>query len=315
MQHHRRRRWVKAQLRWLFEAGQRAGVDILPRHFYSQIPPIHVLRAEASWREPHTMVGVLGREIEPQLRFVRATAPPELVAAAETVHQEACEANGAEGYGPIEAIFLYAFIRTHRPVRVVQVGAGVSTAVMLRAAADAGYSPAICCIDPYPTNYLHARAAAGELELIEQPAQSVALKVLTELDAGSLLFVDSTHTVRPGSEVNRIVFEVLPRLRANVFVHFHDITFPFDHSPGILDQDLFFWSESTLVHAFLTGNRNVRMLVSMSMVHHAAAEQLATTFPSYRPERHQRGVATRLDGDGHFPSSLYLQTLDDDPSG
>lgn len=312
MSHQRRRArrdWAKSQLRKAFEIGQRVGVDVLPRHFYSQVPPIRQLRVSDAWREPHTMVAVLGRELEAQLAFLRLTAPPETVAAAADVHGDACQLNGAEGYGPIEAVVLYAFIRTRRPCRIVQVGAGVSTAIVLRAAAEAGYTPAVTCIDPFPTQYVREQAQSGHVTLVHEPAQEVPLELLTDLDEGSLLFVDSTHTVRPGSEVNRIVLEVLPRLREGVFVHFHDITFPFDHSPGILDNDLFFWTESTLVHAFLTGNPRVKILISLSMLHHAAAPALREMIPGYRPETHVNGIATRSASGGHFPSALYLQTL------
>ncbi len=109
--------WVKRRARTLFEAGQRARVDILPRHFYSQIPDIAALRREQQWRPPYSMHGVAGADLEAQLEFARRCSPPELreVIGAGEVYRDACARNRAVGYGPIEADFLYALARTHRP--------------------------------------------------------------------------------------------------------------------------------------------------------------------------------------------------------
>ena len=90
--------------------------------------------------------------------------------------------------------------------------------------------------------------------------------------------------MKPGSEVNRIILDVLPRLKSGVFVHFHDIYFPYDYSPTLLSFDLFFWVESTLLHAFLIGNGHCRIVLSTSMLHYAAPERIAALFPRYAPQ-------------------------------
>jgi len=299
----------KIQFRKLFELGQRAGVDVSPRHFYSEVPDIRWMRRTSGWRRPYTMAAVGGAELGRQLEFVRRCSSADVVSAAADVHERACQANGAKGYGPIEAQFLYCFARSHRPARIIQIGAGVSTAVLLQAAADAGYEPQLTCIDPYPTGYLKSLAGMDRIRLIEAPAQEVALEELTDVHNGDLLFVDSTHTVRPGNEVNRIVLEALPRLEPGVFVHFHDITFPYDYSPGVLDADLFFWNETALLLAFLTCNPAFEIRAAFSMLHDGASDELHAIFPDYRPEKHDRGIAQRGGEGGHFPSSAYLQRV------
>ena len=119
-----------------------------------------------------------------------------------------------------------------------------------------------------------------------------------------MLFVDSTHTVKPGSEVNRIILEVLPRLQAGALVHFHDITFPYDYPPDILDRTLFFWNESALLLALLTGNSSLSVLFAMSMLHDSAPRTVSNRLPHYRPMAMDKGLRSR---DGHYPTSIYLR--------
>ena len=164
----------------------------------------------------------------------------------------------------------------------------------------------ITCIDPYATNFLREASRAGEIELIEGPAQRFVQKAASTLEAGDLLFVDSTHTVMPGSEVNVIILDVLPRLAPGVFVHFHDVTFPYDYQPSLLNGNLFWWAESTLLHAFLSCNDHYEMLASLSMLHYAASTRLQELIPSYRPRGHDEGLETTT---GHFPSALYMRRV------
>jgi hypothetical protein len=104
------------------------------------------------------------------------------------IYEYACKENGEPGYGPIEAEFLFAFITAKRPNRIVQVGCGVSTAVILLAARDANYTPQVICVDPFPTGYLTRTAGNKLIQLIQKPAQEVDLTVLTTVNAGDLLW-------------------------------------------------------------------------------------------------------------------------------
>lgn len=297
-----------ACLRRLFEVGQRFGVDILPRHYYSPTPDIRALRVDQNWRKPFEMVGVQGAGVSTQAAFLNKICPADQRDAwvARKVYEQANEENGQDGgYGKIEACVLYGFIQFQRPRKIVQVGCGVSTSAILRAARDAGYKPQLICIEPYPSDYLKGTAARGEITLISEKAQDVDLTKLTSLEAGDLLFVDSTHTVKAGSEVNRIILDVLPRLKSGVFVHFHDIYFPYDYTRGLLGEDLFFNVESTLLHAFLAGNSRVKILVSLSMLHHANPEAISAAMAHYSPQVNNQGLRTGV-GE-HFPSATYLE--------
>jgi len=304
------REQLKSSLHGLFLLGQRLGLDILPRHFYSAIPEIRELQRSESWKRPSSMTGVTGADIGAQISFLRECCLPPLAERLKRggIHEYACQENGAVGYGPVEAEFLYCFITTKRPNKIVQVGCGVSTAVILLAAKDADYKPQVICVDPFPTGYLTRTAEHKLIELIPKPAQEVDLRILTGLDGGDLLFVDSTHTVRPGSEVNRIILEVLPRLPSGSFVHFHDIYFPYDYQSAVLNA-LFFWEESTLLHAFLIDNQRYSIAVSLSMLHHACPQQMQSLLPNYRPAVMHEGLYTMRQPSGHFPSATYLSVL------
>lgn len=298
----------KSQLRRLFEFGQRAGVDILPRHFYSSVPDIRELSRTEHWKQPHSLVGVRGADVDEQLAELQRWCSRESATrlASDDVWARACAMQGEPGYGPVDAQVLWSFIASTRPPRVVQVGAGVSTALILDGAEAGGFDVEIVCVDPFPTSYLTGLAAAGQIRLVPEGAQEVALEVLTDVGDGGLLFVDSTHAVRPGSEVNRIVLEVLPRLGRGSWAHFHDITFPYNYQRGLMSTELFFSSESTLLHAFLVQNEQWRLRASLSMLHHLRPEELTQTLPAYRPEPNDHGLRERFVPGTNFPSSAYL---------
>lgn len=299
---------AKRSLRRVFELGQRAGFDVLPRSFYSSIPNVKELRRSSYWREPFEMYAVAGASLSDQVSLLTDLCQPFLHQWSELdVHGVADRENGqGGGYGIIEAEVLHAFVRGHRPGRIVQVGCGVSTSVIIRAATMANYWPEIICVEPYPSAFLRTAQSKGQITLLRQRAQETPRSVFTDLAAGDLLFVDSTHTVKPGSEVNRIILDVLPRLVPGIFVHFHDIVFPYDYKRGLLSDELCFPTESTLLHAFLISNSRCEILLSLSMLHYAAADRIVALMPHYEPQGNANGL--RAAGGKHFPSATYLLT-------
>ncbi len=146
--------------------------------------------------------------------------------------------------------------------------------------------------------------------LIVKKAQEISADAYTHLDDGDMLFIDSTHTVKPGSEVNYLLFEVLPQLKKGVFVHFHDIYFPFDYGRNILSTDLFFWTESSLLHAFLIGNKKFKIMVCQSMLHYERSSDLQEIFKNYIPQENYYGLAKGKVAGKHFPASVYLKVVE-----
>lgn len=309
---------IKKRLPWLIrhtlELGQRFGLNISPAHFYSETPDLRTLRTTDYWRRPWPMKGVRGTELEPQLDWLRRTVEPWIDRTRDgSIYREACKRNGEEGFGELEGDLLYDFIRTHRPPKIIQIGCGVSTQIMLVAAedqrhADGTYKPELVCIDPYPSPGMRDLAAKGSIRLLASPAETVPLHELTSLPPGGLFFVDSTHSTKVGGEVPRIILEVFPDLPPNVRIHFHDIHFPFDYGTWTMHhKEIFFNRESSLLLAFLTFNDRFEILASLSMLCHARCPDVQKLFPRFQPAPITQGLRT---GPGDFPTSMYLRTLD-----
>lgn len=297
---------MKRLMRSTFEVGQQLKIDILPRHFYSEIPSISQLRATTAWRKPRNMSYIAGADPSLQLAFISSCTNGLYSSMNGTsLHQRACDMNGLlEGFGPIEADFLYCFVRSQKPPRIIQIGCGVSTAICILASADADYKPEIICIEPYPTEFLIEQAAAGTLRLVDQKFEDSNLPLAELLQGGGFFFVDSSHTLGPAGEVTQLICDALPTLPADTWVHFHDIMFPYDYSPEILTSELFFCHETALLHAFLLQNERYSIAASLSMLHHECPDELAKYLPNYRPARFDQGLRIST---GHHPSSIYLR--------
>jgi predicted O-methyltransferase YrrM len=304
------REFAKKSLHRVFVAGQKLGVDILPRHWGSPIPFIPELRRTTGWRKAYDLVGVNGAAIESQFAFVEDCCTPQLQERTRRgdIYERACEENGVPGYGPIEADFLFCFITAKKPAKIVQIGAGVSTAVTLLAAREAGFPIDLMCIDPYPTALLQRLARGGAIKLIAERAQDVALETLTDLGHNGLLFIDSSHAVRSDSEVTRLILDVLPRLAVGSQVHFHDINFPYSYSRDMLTGH-FPSMETAFLHAFLANNSRYRLEASLSMLHYSDPSRLKVSLPNYNAAGNDAGLDVKSDGVGHFPSAAYMRVV------
>ena len=300
------RNLVKRNWKRAFELGQRLGVDVLPRHFYSSVPDFRELRRDDSWRRPYDLHGVTGADVgEQRVTLDRwATDERRERLARGDVWPDACAAVGERGYGAADADALWCFAAEHRPRRVVQVGCGVSTAVLLRCADEEGFDLSITCVEPYPSDFLRSD---GRITLIEAKAEDVPADELAELSAGDVLFIDSTHATRPNSDVHHLYLRVLPRLPASVRVHVHDVTLPYDFGPNVLGpNDLFFGGEVALLYAYLLHNPRCRIDVSLSMLHHADAAWLGGRLPNFEGFAADRGL-NPPDKLGLSPSACYLE--------
>jgi hypothetical protein len=126
----------------------------------------------------------------------------------------------------LDAAAAYAMVRTLEPRRIVEVGSGHSTRFMARAVADGGLDTRITAIDPQP----RASLAGLDIDWIRTPVQRVA--AFPPLAAGDILFIDSSHQLKPGSDVEFLLSAVLPLLPPGVRVHFHDIFLPDGYPRG-----------------------------------------------------------------------------------
>ncbi len=285
----------------LFRVAERVGVHLTPKHYYTPVPDVRWLRRHAElWEGASALAGVAW-DLDDQLeRLARISAPYVHEVAGLEFYNRVTSDEYGPGYGPIESQVLHCFLRAKRPKRIIEIGSGVSTACMLHSLPQVQ----LTCIEPSPSPVL--RRTAG-VRLLALPCQEVPPTVFDELQDGDLLFIDSSHAVKVGSEVPRIYLEILPRLRPGVLVHIHDIFLPYLYPPDILSWPFWAWQETVLLAALLTNNPKLEMLFCLSALHHTRSSELCRLLPDYRP-RAMRGGLFADGGPGHYPSSIWLRT-------
>ena len=167
-----------------------------------------------------------------------------------------------------DAFFLNCMIRHFRPNSIVEVGSGFSSAVSLDTIDALALTSTICTfIDPHPERLLTLLSPEDQQRhrIIEDKVESAPLSEFDHLDAGDILFIDSSHVSKTGSDVNHVFFEVLPRLKSGVLVHIHDIPYPFEYSKSDVYEGRA-WNEAYLARAFLQFNSAFEVLFYPSYV-------------------------------------------------
>lgn len=160
-----------------------------------------------------------------------------------------------EYYSYSDAISLYSFLRKLQPVRVVEVGSGFSSAVMLDTADQFSLNTTFHFIDPYPERLtqLLKQKDGSRVEILAKPLQEIQMELFESLQPNDILFIDSSHVLKTNSDVNFYLFEIFPRLCPGVFIHIHDIFYPFQYPKPWVEAGVN-WSELFAVRAFLMNN-------------------------------------------------------------
>jgi Methyltransferase domain len=156
-------------------------------------------------------------------------------------------------FGPADAAVYRAVIDRYRPRRIIEAGSGFSTAVALDEAALIGLDMHVTCVEPYPERLESLLFPGDPVALIRRPVQDVPIAEFTALGAGDILFIDSSHVAKAGSDVTWLILRVLPLLVPGVLVHIHDVFWPYGYPPEWLRQRRD-WNESYFLFAFLSGN-------------------------------------------------------------
>jgi hypothetical protein len=160
-------------------------------------------------------------------------------------------------------------LRKLRPANIIEIGSGFSSAATLDTCDALHLDTRLTCIEPYPAQLealLH-KIDAQRVELIPQRVQDVDLALYDRLGPGDILFVDSTHIVKIGSDVQYILFEVLPRLRDGVFIHFHDIFYPFEYPREWVFTGRS-WNEAYVLRALLAHSAAYHIVLFNTFLEH-----------------------------------------------
>jgi len=156
---------------------------------------------------------------------------------------------------------VFALLRHIKPKNIIEIGSGFSTLVAIDAIAknDVG---SITCIEPFPREFLEK---SNIIKLIKKPAQNISPEWLnSNLNDGDVLFIDSTHTVKTGSDCMHIYLRLLPKIKRDIYVHVHDIFLPFGvPEKWLLDQHIY-WTEQHLLLALLLDNNKTSFLFGSS---------------------------------------------------
>ena len=172
-------------------------------------------------------------------------------------------------YSYTDGIILYSIIRHFKPKRIIEIGSGFSSAVMLDTN-ELFFKNQIelTFIDPYPQRLfsLMTELDRQRVKVIESDVQLISLDVFKKLESGDILFVDSTHVTKTRSDVNYILFEILPILNRGVLIHFHDIFYPFEYPKDWVFRG-FNWNEDYILKAFLMYNEKFEIKIFSEYLH------------------------------------------------
>ncbi|MGB8257397.1 MAG: class I SAM-dependent methyltransferase [Pseudonocardiaceae bacterium] len=214
---------------------------VSPGHYYSPISSAEDVDRALSW--PAEAPGIdLRADAQTMLMRELDLSPPT------GPRWTASESNNM--YGPADSTIYAAILRKFRPHVVIEVGSGYSTAVLLDTAAACEFETEVTCIEPYPKRLESVLDPADEVRLLGQPVQEVPITYFKSLRAGDILFIDSTHVAKVGSDVCWIFLRIFPLLSPGVLVHIHDIFWPFTYPEAWLREGRD-WNECYLLNSLL----------------------------------------------------------------
>lgn len=285
---------IKARYRFF------TAIDMLfpPGHFYSPIADPDDIRAreQAIWSVAKDMPGIDFNE-DAQLALLEQLAP-YVGQIAYPVEQPADPTSyfyGNDQYPVLDAEVLFTLLCHLKPRHMIEVGSGFSSLVT----ADVnrrilGGSLEFSCIEPYPRQFL-LDGVPGISSLVVKKVEDVDPGYFDRLGSGDILFIDSSHVAKIGSDVNHLFFEILPRLRAGVLVHIHDIFLPEEYPKVWMLDEGRNWNEQYLVRAFLQFNDSFEVVWAANFMARFHFDQVTRVFPRF----------PRLGGGG----SLWLRKI------
>jgi predicted O-methyltransferase YrrM len=263
-------------------AMQRAAGFVPPGHYYSPLPSAQDIErhfARLAARPGRVLPGIDLREREQLALFeeiaryhAEADWPEERSTSARYFYKNS-------QYGYSDAAFLFCMLRWLRPRRIVEVGSGFSSALMLDIRERFGPADQeMLFVDPNPERLRGLLRAGEQVRVLARPVQDADPATFGRLSSGDLLFIDSSHVSKIGSDVNFLVHEVLPALAAGVWVHVHDMFAGFEY-PENWARSGMWWNEQYLMRAFLTFNAGYEIALWSDYLHRFHPDAVARAMP------------------------------------
>jgi hypothetical protein len=290
-----RRRHRVQEYRLLRRITRPLGYHLVPATFYSPIPDLDQIPPQV-WTEPADMPGV-NWDLDAQLTFLE-TELGALIAE----HDPPLDPPGGEtgfylrngNFPGLDAEVLYAMVRRFRPARVIELGAGFSTLVIAAAAArnrNQGSPVEHEVYDPWPSPVIANVSAGVQVHAI--PATDVRIDYLAGLRANDILFIDTTHTLKPAGDVVHLLLGALPSLAPGVIVHLHDFYRPFEYPYALMDVFGSYWQEHYLIQGLLCCSSEFEILCANHALRRLRGERTLALLPRFDPRAE--------------PSSLWLR--------
>jgi predicted O-methyltransferase YrrM len=285
------RRYGLDRLPWCRGVLVRVGLVPVRRHYYEPFVSSGELRYPLS--DERALPG-LAWNVAEQLEFLESLRyGHELANLAESTSDPFAFRFGNGAFESGDAEFLYQLIRLKKPRRVYEIGSGHSTLIARKAvrknAEEDGVECKHLCIEPFEAPWLEA---AG-ITTLRSRVEEVSRSLFAELEEGDLLFIDSSHIIRPQGDVLTEYLEILPTLRPGVIVHIHDIFSPRDYLEEWVLKKQWLWNEQYLLEAFLTQNSQWKIVAALNLLHHRHFDRLRQICPYLTPDRE--------------PGSFYIQ--------
>lgn len=271
---------------------ERLGLHVMPIDCYQPVPHTRSLR-ESIWSGRTDMVGV-----RIDLDAQEALLSDLCARFGDEFDELAGRTDDGSGryhmhnsrFESVDAELLYGLIRAGRPRRVLEIGSGYSTLVALEALErnerEGGPCWSVLTIDPHPPAWLRNRRG---VEARACPVQDVAISEFESLERGDILFIDSTHVLAVGSDVQYEFLEVVPRVKPGVLVHVHDIFLPAEYPRSWVLRWRRYWTEQYLLQAFLAFNSAFETIWAGHMMHMDRPAALSRMLRSYDPRKVEPG--------------------------
>jgi len=274
---------------------ERVGVFPIRDHYYE--PMFNMKRLRHSLRQDRNLPGI-DLNVAGQLELLeRFRFAEELKKFSHEKRHELEYYYNNTNFGPGDSEYLYTMIRLHRPSTVLEIGSGFSTLMASNAISanrldDPAYQCRHICIEPYEMPWLNN---LPHVEILRTLVENVDRTVFSGLKANDILFIDSSHVIRPQGDVVVEYLEILPILQLGVIVHIHDIFTPKDYPDVWILEHIRLWNEQYLVEAFLSFNNRFKVIGMLNFLKHHYPEKLMEKCPIQAEV-----MAT------HEPASLWL---------
>ena len=253
-----------------------------PGHFYSPIPSLEDVRAREAkiFAVPPEIAGVDLRA-EAQLALLDELAPFCREYPFPREREQQFRYHWSNGfYERVDSMMLFALMRHLRPARVIEIGCGFSSAVMLDTNEFyLGGETSLTFIDPYPERLKGIVRPSDTIELHQVDVRDADPSLLIDLSPGDILFIDTSHVTKVTSDVNYLFFEILPQLSDGVWVHIHDVFYPFEY-PREWVLEGWAWNEAYLVRAFLQYNDAFEVMLFNNYLRRQHPDRLLPLLPS-----------------------------------